>query len=104
MQCCRQPLASELYPAAWERQTTPDAVVDAHGRVHGVENLLVADASVMPVVPTTNTNIPTLMIAERIASELSAASSIKVSTRAAAEAITAFAPQTLSASNPTTSQ
>jgi 5-(hydroxymethyl)furfural/furfural oxidase len=48
----------------------PDAVLDAHGRVYGVENLMVADASAMPNIPTTNTNLPTLMIAERIADEL----------------------------------
>jgi 5-(hydroxymethyl)furfural/furfural oxidase len=50
--------------------TDSDAVLDAHGRVYGVENLMVADASAMPNIPTTNTNLPTLMIAERIADEL----------------------------------
>ncbi|MFT8365043.1 MAG: GMC family oxidoreductase N-terminal domain-containing protein [Gluconobacter cerinus] len=55
----------------------PGAAVDMHGYVYGVENLLVADVSVMPVMPTTNTNIPTLMIAERIAQELLTASSFK---------------------------
>ena len=48
----------------------PDAVVDPKGRLYGVENLIIADASVMPNVTTTNTNIPTLMIAERIAHEI----------------------------------
>ena len=37
------------------------------GKVVGAENLFVADASVMPEVSRTNTNIPTIMIAERIA-------------------------------------
>jgi 5-(hydroxymethyl)furfural/furfural oxidase len=32
-----------------------------------VDNLLIADGSVMPEVLRTNTNIPTIMIAERIA-------------------------------------
>ena len=45
----------------------PDAVVDARGRVHQVGGLRVADASVMPAVPRGNTNIPTLMVAEKIA-------------------------------------
>jgi choline dehydrogenase len=43
------------------------AVVDASGRVHGIEHLVVADASIMPNIPAANTNLPTLMLAERIA-------------------------------------
>jgi 5-(hydroxymethyl)furfural/furfural oxidase len=42
-------------------------VVDPGGKVVGAENLFIADASVMPEVSRTNTNIPTIMIAERIA-------------------------------------
>ena len=37
------------------------------GKVVGADNLFIADASVMPEVSRTNTNIPTIMIAERIA-------------------------------------
>jgi choline dehydrogenase len=44
-----------------------DAVVDASGRVHGVAGLFVVDASVMPSIPSANTNLPTLMLAERLA-------------------------------------
>jgi 5-(hydroxymethyl)furfural/furfural oxidase len=43
------------------------AVVDPAGRVRRVEGLRVADASVMPTVPRANTNIPTIMIAEKLA-------------------------------------
>jgi choline dehydrogenase len=43
----------------------PDAATDADGRVRGPEGLLVADASLMPTVPTANTHLPTLMIGER---------------------------------------
>ena len=46
------------------------AVVDARGHVHGIEHLLVADASIMPAIPSANTNLPTIMAAERIASWL----------------------------------
>lgn len=45
--------------------TDADAVVDPRLRVHGVEGLRVIDASVMPTVPTGNTNAPAAMIGER---------------------------------------
>lgn len=47
-------------------------VVDSQGRVHGVGGLRVADASVMPDIPSVNTNLPTIMVAERIASFMAA--------------------------------
>ena len=43
------------------------AVVDPSGRVHGVEALAVVDASVMPDIPSANTNLPTIMMGERLA-------------------------------------
>ncbi len=48
------------------RTDDPMAVVDTQGRVRGVQNLRVVDASIFPVVPCANTNFPTLMTAEKI--------------------------------------
>jgi choline dehydrogenase len=44
----------------------PFAVVDHHGRVHGLEGLFVGDASVMPSVISGNTNMPTIVIGEKL--------------------------------------
>jgi choline dehydrogenase len=46
------------------------AVVDAEGRVHGIEGLRVVDASIMPQITTGNLNAPTIMIAEKIADRI----------------------------------
>ncbi|MCZ8313060.1 MAG: GMC family oxidoreductase N-terminal domain-containing protein [Magnetospirillum sp.] len=43
------------------------SVVDSSGAVIGARNLFVADASIMPRITRTNTNLPTLMLAERLA-------------------------------------
>jgi choline dehydrogenase len=45
----------------------PLAVTDARGRVHGLENVFVADCSIMPVIPRANTNLPAVVVGERIA-------------------------------------
>jgi choline dehydrogenase-like flavoprotein len=45
--------------------TGEDAVVDSELRVHGIDGLRVADASVMPTIPGGNTNAPTIMIGEK---------------------------------------
>jgi choline dehydrogenase len=46
------------------------AVVDRHLRVYGVEGLRVADASVMPTVPSGNCHTAVVMIAERLSDQL----------------------------------
>jgi 5-(hydroxymethyl)furfural/furfural oxidase len=50
-----------------------DAVVDNQGRVRGLSGLRVADAAIMPAIPRGNTNIPTIMLAEKIAAAMVAA-------------------------------
>lgn len=44
----------------------PEAVTDERGRVRGVEGLYLADASIMPTIPTANIHLAVLMIAERV--------------------------------------
>jgi choline dehydrogenase len=46
------------------------SVVDASGRVLGIDGLVVADASVMPTIPRGNTNVTVAAIAEKIAETL----------------------------------
>lgn len=45
----------------------PRAAVDGRGGVFGVQDLVVADASVLPTIPSSNIHLPTLMVAERMA-------------------------------------
>lgn len=45
----------------------PGAVVDERCAVLGMRDLTIADASVMPYVPRANTNLPTMMIGEKVA-------------------------------------
>jgi choline dehydrogenase-like flavoprotein len=61
------PMAHPSGTCAIGPQSSNMAVVDPHCRVYGVENLRVVDASVMPRVPSANTNLPTIMVAERAA-------------------------------------
>ncbi len=47
--------------------TDPLAVCDGAGRVRGLDGVVVADCSLMPVVPRANTNLPAVLVGERIA-------------------------------------
>jgi choline dehydrogenase len=51
--------------------TTAD-VVDARGRVHGLTNVFVADASIIPQIPRANTNLTCCVIGARVADSLAA--------------------------------
>ncbi|HEX7388282.1 MAG TPA: choline dehydrogenase [Castellaniella sp.] len=65
---CREHGATIFHPVGTARMgqvSDRHAVVDAHLRVHGVDGLRVVDASVMPTIVSGNTNVPTIMIAER---------------------------------------
>ena len=48
----------------------PGAVTDPSGRVYGIEGLRACDASIMPMVPCANTNIPSIMVGEKIAAAI----------------------------------
>ena len=52
------------------------SVVDPGGAVIGLRGLFVADASVMPRVTRTNTNLPTIMLAEKLAHDIAHAQAI----------------------------
>jgi choline dehydrogenase len=53
--------------------SNPMAVVDQRLRVHGMDNLWVADASIMPTVTHANTNLTCIMIGERVSDFIRAA-------------------------------
>jgi choline dehydrogenase len=55
--------------------TDPRAVVDDQLRVHGIESLRIADASIMPTLTSGNTNAPSIMIGEKCAEMVLAAAS-----------------------------
>ncbi len=69
----RANVAGTFHPTGTCRMGRADdraAVTDPAGRVHGVTGLRVIDASIMPTIPRGNTNIPTLMVAEKLAAEM----------------------------------
>jgi len=66
----RENVAGTFHPVGTCRMGTADdrnAVTDPAGRVHGIAGLRVIDASIMPTIPRGNTNIPTIMVAEKLA-------------------------------------
>ncbi len=66
---CRKFAGSGYHPCGTAKMgpaEDPLAVVDARGRCHGVDGLVVADASIMPSVPRANTNLTCFMIGEQV--------------------------------------
>lgn len=64
---------SAYHPSCTNKMGTVDdkmAVVDGDGRVHGVGNLRVIDASIMPNIVSGNLNAPTIMMAEKLADKV----------------------------------
>jgi choline dehydrogenase len=47
-----------------------DAVVDASGKLHGIDDLYVCDASIFPTLMRANTNLPAAMVAEHLAGSI----------------------------------
>jgi choline dehydrogenase len=71
----RSNVAAYLHPTStvpMGADSDPTAVVDAWGKVRGIEALRVVDASILPDIPSVPTNVTTIMVAERIASKLAA--------------------------------
>ena len=69
----RDNVAGTFHPVGTCRMGAADdrnAVTDPAGRVHDIAALRVVDASIMPTVPRGNTNIPTIMVAEKIADQM----------------------------------
>ncbi len=65
----RDQITTTFHPAGTAPMGDDDrAVVDAHGRVYGIDALRVVDASIMPTSVRSNTNLTVIMMAERIAS------------------------------------
>jgi choline dehydrogenase len=64
---CRKFSGSGYHPSGTVKMgSDPMAVVDQYGRAHKVDNLVVADASIMPFVPRANTNLTAIMIGEKV--------------------------------------
>jgi choline dehydrogenase len=60
-------LSHPVGTARMGRVDDANAVADQYGRVRGLDNVRVADASIMPNIPRANTNLTRIMIGERMA-------------------------------------
>jgi choline dehydrogenase-like flavoprotein len=64
------PMGHPVGTCAMGDAQSPSTVVDSNYRVCGVGRLYVVDASVMPTIPSANTHLPTLMLAEHAAEQI----------------------------------
>ena len=58
-------VSSYHYSGTCRMGSDATAVVDPECRVHGIEQLRVVDASIMPLIPSANLNVPVMMVGER---------------------------------------
>ena len=69
LKLCKGRSSSGYHPCGTARmgpKEDPQSVVNEYGQLHALENVLVADASIMPSVPRANTNLTSIMIGEKI--------------------------------------
>jgi choline dehydrogenase len=66
---CRESVVHYFHPVGTCRMGAGPAgsVTDARGRVHGLENVVIGDASILPVIPDANTLLPVAAAADRVA-------------------------------------
>jgi choline dehydrogenase len=72
----RETADTEYHPVGTGKMRKHEmSVVDSKLKVHGVNNIRVVDASIMPTIVTGNTNAPVIAIAEKAADLIKAANS-----------------------------
>ena len=71
--CIKEKLNTQWHLSGTARMGTSnnrEAVVDAHGKVHGLSKIRIVDASIMPAATNGNTNRPPILIAEKLSDSI----------------------------------